>query len=94
MYFCESIEGGSFPPAGWTNTIVNGNKAFEKVSTGTSPACSPQSGTKMLRYNSEDLSASSKARLLTPVFTCPLTADNTVKFSMYRDVNLQIMLIF
>lgn len=89
MYFCESFEGSSFPPAGWSNTIVNGNEAFEKVSTGTSPVCSPQSGTKMLRYNSEDLSASSKAQLLTPVFTCPLTADNTVKFSMYRDAGLQ-----
>ena len=89
MYFCESFEGSAFPPAGWSNTIVSGNKSFEKVSSGTFPTCSPQSGTKMLRYNSENLTASSKARLVTPTFTCPLTSNNTVKFSMYRDAGFQ-----
>lgn len=84
----ENFDLAQFPPAGWTNTQLTGtgtDKIWARVTSGTSPNCSPQSGAGMAFYNST-LSAwnGASANLTTPNIVFP-NANYQVKFWMYHD---------
>lgn len=78
----ESFDGTTFPPTGWTNTIISGPQAFNRVTTGTNPACTPHSGAGMAYYNIFSIVTGS-AYLTTPAVTIP--SGSFVKVWMYRD---------
>lgn len=82
----ESFE-SSFPPNGWANVAQSGNYAFEQLTTGTYPSCSPFDGSAMLRYTSYLASTGSSAMLVAPVVRAPDTEawNYRVSFAMYRD---------
>jgi len=74
----ESFDITTFPPTCWSQ--VN----MARVTSGTYPTCSPQSGAGMVMFNSYNLSAGTTGTLITPELNLP---DNSfsVKFWMYRD---------
>lgn len=76
-----------FPPRGWMSAAISGTKTFERVSSGSSPTCSPYQGAAMLRYNSYSATNGNSAMLVTPILQAPDTGDlnYTASFSMYRD---------
>lgn len=84
----ENFDLAQFPSAGWANTQLTGtgtDKIWARVTSGTSPNCSPQSGAGMAFYNST-LSAwnGASANLTTPNIVFP-NANYQVKFWMYHD---------
>lgn len=82
----ESFE-APYLPDGWTTIATNGSHTFEIVQTGGSPTCSPDHGSRMLRYNSFSASNASSAILSSPILRIS-NAENylyRVKMSMYRD---------
>ncbi len=87
--YCESFEGSSFPPTGWQNIKVAGTdtRVWERVTSGTSPTCSPHSGSYMLRYNSFSIPSGNSAALITPIIDWSQRGSYTpkVRFWMYRD---------
>lgn len=87
--FCESFEGSTFPPNDWQNIKVAGTdtRVWERVSSGTSPTCSPHSGSYMLRYNSFSIPSGNSAALITPIIDWSRRGTYTpkVRFWMYRD---------
>ncbi len=85
--YSESFNGSTFPPEGWYNQIISGNYGFERVTSGTNPTCSPQSGAGMIRYKSYSASASSSAILTTLRLDCSEVQYYSYDFSfyMYRD---------
>ncbi|MDD2683816.1 MAG: choice-of-anchor J domain-containing protein [Candidatus Cloacimonetes bacterium] len=84
--YLESFE-NSFPPHGWISQSGNGTRLFERVTSGGSPACNPQDGSAMLRYNSYYASDGHYALLVTPKMIIPNSTDldYQVSFAMYRD---------
>lgn len=74
----ESFDGTTFPPTCWSQSNMS------RVTSGTYPTCSPQSGAGMVMFNSYNLSAGITGTLTTPELNL---TDNSfsVKFWMYRD---------
>ncbi|HEC76438.1 MAG TPA: PKD domain-containing protein, partial [Thermoplasmatales archaeon] len=76
-------------PAGWTMEVVNqpGYTAPEwsAVSTGTSPSCSPHSGSYMTKFNSYSCTYGSSARLYTYKVDFTDYMNCTLAFWMYHD---------
>jgi subtilisin-like proprotein convertase family protein len=87
--YCESFEGSTFPPQDWQNVKVAGTdtRLWERVTSGTSPTCSPRSGSYMLRYNSYSIPSGNSVALITPVIDWSQRSTYTpkVRFWMYRD---------
>lgn len=83
----ESFDGTTFPPTGWTNVRVAGSATpgtWARVTSGSNPTASPNSGTGMAQYNSYSWSSGNAADLTTPVLD--FSAGNyAVSFWMYRD---------
>lgn len=70
----------------WTKTHNNfyGNTGFAVVSSGTNPTCSPQSGLKMLYFNSFYFSSGAYALLFSPRIECN-GSQILLSFYQYRD---------
>jgi PKD repeat protein len=78
----------TFPPNGWSITIVNDTSPspqWSQVNSGTNPTCSPYSGTNMIAFNSNTCPSGAEARLVLP--DIDLTAKDYAKliFYMYQD---------
>lgn len=83
----ESFDATSFPPEGWSNQATSGSYVYERVTSGTSPTCSPQNGAAMLRYNSYYAASGNSAILVSPrlnVSNVNAYSYNT-SFYIYRD---------
>jgi hypothetical protein len=75
-----------FPPPGWTRTILNGTYNWDRVTSGTSPTCTPLEGYAMAYYRSFSASSGSQARLRTHAFNIGPTAKKVMlRFYMYGD---------
>ncbi|MDZ4182380.1 MAG: M6 family metalloprotease domain-containing protein, partial [Candidatus Cloacimonadaceae bacterium] len=83
----ESFDGVLFPPDGWQNQILSGTRAFERVTSGSSPSCSPYAGAGMMRYNSYSASSGHTAYIATPrmLVADAVTYAYSTTFMMYRD---------
>jgi PKD repeat protein len=78
----------TFPPNGWSITIVNDTSPspqWSQVNSGTNPTCTPYSGTNMVAFNSNTCPSGAEARLVLP--DIDLTAKDYAKliFYMYQD---------
>jgi hypothetical protein len=84
----EGFENATFPPAGWTNSIItyvsgSGTQTWYRVTSGGSPSASPHSGSAMASYNIFSLNSGCRAEMVTPPLTFP--SGSEVSFWMYRD---------
>ncbi|MCX7909659.1 MAG: immunoglobulin domain-containing protein [Ignavibacteria bacterium] len=84
---CESFDGTTFPPTGWTATIISGSYNWQRLTTGRYPSASPYSGAGMAGYYSYSATTGSNAILVTPNIDWSQRGSNTptVSFYMYRD---------
>ncbi|MGC8858816.1 MAG: BNR-repeat neuraminidase N-terminal domain-containing protein [Ignavibacteria bacterium] len=80
----ESFDNVTFPPTGWTATILSGSYNWQRVTSGTSPTCLPHSGAGMATYQSYSATSGSAAILITPSFSLT-SGQGQVNFWMYRD---------
>jgi hypothetical protein len=84
----ESFDGTLFPPMGWTNVKTAGTSnpgLWDRVTSGTSPSCTPHSGAAMARYNSFSIQSGGRAELTSPPLVIPEGDGYKVHFWMYRD---------
>jgi len=83
----QEFDDASFPPSGWINPVVSGTYLFERVTSGTNPTVSPQSGAGMVCYKSYSAASGSAALLASPRLTCNEIESFSYGFSfyMYRD---------
>ncbi len=85
--FQESFDGTIFAPACWTNIQTTGSSSpgtWDRQTNGSSPSCTPHSGSGMARYNSYSYYSGTQGILITP--TLEFTHDQfEVSFWMYRD---------
>jgi hypothetical protein len=82
--FMQGFESTTFQPACWTLTQVSGTGNWNRVTTGTSPTCTPHGGTAMARFNSYSFSAGTSSALISPALDFP-TNNFYVSFWMFRD---------
>ncbi|MCX7879279.1 MAG: immunoglobulin domain-containing protein [Ignavibacteria bacterium] len=84
---CESFDGTTFPPSGWSRSIGSGSYNWERLTSGRYPSTSPYSGAGMAGYYSYSASSGSWAILVTPAIDWSQrgSATPTVSFYMYRD---------
>ena len=78
----QGFEGSTALPTCWTTTATSTN--YNVVTSGSSPSCSPHSGTNMLRYNSYSISSGNNAVLYTPQLNLNGAAI-LVSYWQYRD---------
>ena len=85
--YCESFDGTTFGPYGWTNLKTSGTSypgTWDRQTAGTTPTCTTHTGAGMARYNCRSISAGTQSILVTPPINFP--GDNyRVKFWFYRD---------
>jgi hypothetical protein len=86
----ESFDGTTFPPVGWTNLQVSGTgttSVWSRVTAGTNPICTTQSGAGMAAYNCYNYSSGKSAILASPSIDLTGVGANTatISFWMYRD---------
>jgi hypothetical protein len=75
-----------FPPQEWTRTILEGTYNWDRVTSGTSPTCTPLEGDAMAYYRSFSASRGSQARLRTHAFNIGPNAKKVMlRFYMYGD---------
>lgn len=74
-------------PSGWENTQVSLTGLWKFTNTGTSPTCSPKSGSYMATFNSYSYSSGTAANLITNQldFSSRGSKDVKLSFWMYRD---------
>jgi hypothetical protein len=78
----EGFESSLSIPTCWTTTYTLNN--FNVTTTGTSPTCSPNGGSNMLRFNSFNTTAGNHAVLYSPLIN--VTGDSiSVSYWQYRD---------
>lgn len=83
----ESFDAVNFPPAGWTNIQVSGSAnpgTWARVTSGTNPTTTPNSGAGMAMYNSFSWSSGNAADLSTPALDFS-SGTFTLHFWMYRN---------
>jgi hypothetical protein len=84
----QGFENIAMLPVGWNTEIVSGNFAYEMVSEGSTPDCSPHDGSNgMAFYRSFSASAGSSALLSSP----PVSISDTeyiVRFWLYRTADI------
>ena len=87
----ESFDGTTFVPSGWAQGIVSSStsRTWARVTSSTSPTCSPNSGAGMARYNSFSYSSGSSAYLRTANIDMSArgSSNATVSFYFFRDVS-------
>jgi hypothetical protein len=82
----ESFDDATFPPVGWDTVRIYGTSsynAWSRVTSGSSPTCSPHSGTAMAKYYSMLCPADQHARLISPWMA--VQASDAVSFWMYHN---------
>ncbi len=87
-YFQESFDGALFPPAGWTEVIVNDpgtDPDWSQVASGTYPTIAPYSGPAMAKFNSYNCPNLASARLSTPVLDMTSVVGPSLHFWMSHD---------
>ena len=84
-YLLESFDGETFPPNGWTQTQLSGTGLWERWTLGTTPNCSPYSGSGMLGFKSFDYSANTSAVLISLSIDLSGRSNLKLQFWMYRD---------
>jgi gliding motility-associated-like protein len=88
-YLTESFDGTTFPPTNWTTS--NGGTgataaSWTRVTAGTFPTQSPNSGAGEAKFNSFNASTGNYADLITPSINfSSTTGTNQVSFWLYRD---------
>ena len=80
----ESFDGTTFVPTGWTNLNTSGSNTWTRVTAGTFPTCSPQSGAGMAKFNSWDAGSGIRS-LISPVLNFSASGTKQISFWMYRD---------
>jgi gliding motility-associated-like protein len=80
----ESFDGTTFVPTGWTNLTTSGSNTWTRVTAGTSPTCSPQSGAGMAKFDSFDANGGIRS-LISPVLNFSASGTKQISFWMYRD---------
>ena len=80
----------SVPPAGWTEVEVSypgsgTHPDWSRVSSGSSPTCSPHEGSYMAKFNSYNCKADASARLYTSEMFFSGSSGVELKFWMYHD---------
>jgi hypothetical protein len=85
--YCESFDGTTFPPTGWTASIISGSYNWQRLTAGRYPSASTHSGAGMAGYYSYSASTGSNAILVTPQIDWSQRGSYTpkVSFWMYRD---------
>jgi hypothetical protein len=84
----ESFDGTTFAPIGWNNVKTAGTTLpgiWNRMTTGSNPACAPHSGAAMARFNAYSIQTGGKAELITPPIDVPDGGMYKVKFWMFRD---------
>ncbi|RYD92908.1 MAG: hypothetical protein EOP54_20045, partial [Sphingobacteriales bacterium] len=86
----ESFDATTFPPPGWTNTVVVGGptEVWERVTATTDladPQALPHSGAGMAKYDSYNYDVDNSAALISPVLNMTSGGPYVVSFWMYRD---------
>jgi hypothetical protein len=83
---CQSFDGATFVPTGWTNSKTAGTGAglWDRQTSGTNPTCTAHTGAGMTRFNCYDYTAGTKGILVSPPINFPEDYYK-VKFWMYRD---------
>jgi hypothetical protein len=88
----ESFDGATFPPAGWTSTLISDGDGsgsgilgglWQRSGGGINPPATPHSGTGMAWYNSYNFDPTSQADLITPALNFA-GVPKRVSFWMYR----------
>lgn len=72
----------------WTVNRLSGtstNAGWTRITSGTSPTCSPYSGAGMAKFAAYDIAAGNVFALTSPTFNLVGTNSYCVKFAMYRD---------
>ncbi len=85
---CQSFDGTSFPPSGWTATIINGSYNWQRATSSRYPSgYTPYSGAGMAEYQSWSASSGSTAILVTPNIDWSQRGSSaaSVSFYMLRD---------
>ncbi|MFO7659886.1 MAG: M6 family metalloprotease domain-containing protein, partial [Candidatus Cloacimonadaceae bacterium] len=92
--YSQGFDGTAFPPDAWITQSESGSYVFQRVTSGTNPSCSPQSGAGIARYNSDIAPSGNSALLVTPMIECsdPVNYGYQISFYMYRDGNLSTFL--
>ncbi len=87
--YTQGFDATSYPPDGWLNPVLVGTETMNRVTSGTNPTCSPQSGGGMVKYNSDTSASGSSALLISPKIVCSDAVNSrySVSFWMYRDGN-------
>ena len=82
----ESFEGSTFPPAGWSATVLSGTTNWARVTAGTYPTNPTYSGTAMVQYNAYVATAGNQAQLVSAPMDWSGAGSTTpsVAFWMYR----------
>ncbi|MCX6160767.1 MAG: GEVED domain-containing protein, partial [Ignavibacteriae bacterium] len=81
----ESFDGTTFPPTGWTATIMNGTYNWVRVTTTAHPSgYSTHSGAGMASFQCWNASSGSRARLVTPSFSLT-TGQGQLSFWLFGD---------
>ena len=85
--FIESFEDTDFPPECWLNIKTAGTGTpgtWNRVTSGSYPTASPQSGTAMAMFNCFNYTSGTRAILVSPIIDFP-NENYVVSFWMYRD---------
>jgi hypothetical protein len=85
--YTEGFDGTTFPPTGWSSSILSGSINWQRVTSGTYPVNPPRTGAAMAQYDSWNTgSAGEQAMLVTPSINYAGRGSNTptVSFWMYR----------
>ena len=87
IIYCESFDGTTFPPTGWSASIISGTYNWQRLTVGRYPSASTRSGAGMAGYYSYSASSGSSAILVTPPIDWSQRGSYTpkVSFWMYRD---------
>ena len=88
--YIQGFDATEYPPGGWTSQAQSGSYTFTRVTSGSYPSCSPQSGAGMLRYESYAAPSGNSALLVSPRIEVSNHSgfDYGLSFWMYRDGNL------
>ena len=88
--YVQGFDSTYFPPDGWLKLTEIGTYQYERVTSGTNPTCSAQSGAGMARYNSDIAPVGNSALMVSPRIICSDVTNYgyQVSFYMYRDGNL------
>ncbi|HNS30009.1 MAG TPA: BNR-repeat neuraminidase N-terminal domain-containing protein, partial [Tenuifilaceae bacterium] len=81
----ESFDDETFPPTGWTQAQVFGTGLWDWSTQGYNPACTPQSGTGMARFDSYKYEAGTSAVLISPVVDLSGLSGLKLQIWLYRD---------